>query len=65
MTCAISQQQAEKLYKNVYKSLSESLKSTDKIFDADKYMENLFNSIADKKDEVIAFLKMNFDSSSK
>ena len=59
MTCAISQQQAEKLYKNVYKSLSESLKSTDKIFDADKYMENLFNSIADKKDEdtAIKFLQ--------
>jgi hypothetical protein len=59
MTCAISQQQAENLYKNVYKSLSESLKSTDKIFDADKYMENLFNSIADKKDEdtAIKFLQ--------
>ena len=59
MTCAISQQQAEKLYKNVYKSLSESLKSTDKIFDADKYMENLFNIIDDKKDEdtAIKFLQ--------
>ena len=50
ITCAISQQQADKLYKTIYKSLSTSLE-TGESFDANKYMENLFNSIADRKDE--------------
>ena len=50
ITCAINQQQADKLYKTVYKSLSASLEAGEP-FDANQYMENLFNSIADKKDE--------------
>lgn len=58
ITCAINQRQADKLYKTVYKSLSASLEAGES-FDADKYMENLFNSIADRKDEdtAIKFLQ--------
>ena len=50
ITCALSQSQSEKLYKTVYKSLTEALK-TEKKFSAQEYMANLFDKIADKKDE--------------
>jgi len=50
ITCALSQSQSEKLYKTVYKSLSEALKSGEP-FDYEAYMSNLFDKIADKKDE--------------
>ena len=58
ITCAINERQAEKLYKNVYKSLSAALEAGE-TFDANQYMANLFDSIADKKDEdtAIKFLQ--------
>jgi hypothetical protein len=50
ITCALSQSQSEKLYKTIYKSLTEALKA-EKPFSAQEYMANLFDKIADKKDE--------------
>lgn len=58
ITCAINERQAGKLYKTVYKSLSAALEAGE-TFDANQYMADLFDSIADKKDEdtAIKFLQ--------
>ena len=58
ITCALNQDQAANLYKTVYASLSEALKSGES-FDYKEYMSNLFDKIADKKDEdtAIKFLQ--------
>ena len=58
ITCALNQDQAANLYKTVYASLSEALKSGEP-FDYKEYMSNLFDKIADRKDEdtAIKFLQ--------
>jgi hypothetical protein len=58
ITCALNQDQAANLYKTVYASLSEALKSGEP-FDYKGYMSDLFDKIADKKDEdtAIKFLQ--------
>ena len=49
ITCALSETQSQKLYKTIYKSLTEAVKSGE--FDSEAYMADLFDKIADKKDE--------------
>lgn len=58
ITCAINERQAEKLYKTIYKSLSTALEAGE-TFDANAYMADLFDKIADVKDEdtAIKFLQ--------
>jgi hypothetical protein len=50
ITCALSQSQSEKLYKTIYKSLTEAIKAGE-TFSPEQYMADLFDKIADKKDE--------------
>jgi hypothetical protein len=49
VTCALTVDQVSKLYKHAYKSIKQSLKE-DKPFDANAYIEDMFNKIAERTD---------------